>query len=317
MGKLSADLDRTPLRTASSRSNRPGPSKLLMSAAITGLFGFATGCDDEPPAEEDDPDTRHDTGPVECEPTESGSGGKGGSGGKDGGAQEAGSGGVGGSLVDVEVEKEISTTDVQHTYAELTALCDERKGYVEILGSCSSVNSCKGFSYGDWGEESQLVEHTCSGVNGCAGLSCVIPERAGSKGDMTGEEIMKLDDKWYLERGGAYGPKACRTCHAESTHNDETGDYDYDYSKLKIPVLPGSGRNASNWTQRSAAYQERVVAFGAQHITEDGVRISSMVPYAKLFSKEEIRRVVEFMRNYDPKDVTIKELKLEPGKAKE
>ena len=188
------------------------------------------------------------------------------------------------------------------------------QGYTEILGSCSAVNTCQGFTYGDWGEDSQLMEHTCAGSNGCAGLSCLIPSREGATGEMTGEEILKLDDAWYEQRAGVYGAKPCRTCHISSKHNDESGDYDYDYTKLRVHVMPGSGRNANNWTQRSAAYQEKVVAFGSKHISDQGVVVTGMVSYAKLFSKEEIRRVVEHMRAYKPESITIEELVLEPGK---
>ncbi len=314
MGKLSSRRGRKSQPTVASKPNGLGPSKLLMTAAMSGLLGMNGACDDDPPAEQEDPDTREDAGSIECAAV-GGNGGRGGRGGSGGAADAGPEARPDASAGPDEVDKEISTSNVQHTYAELTALCNDRKGYVEVLGSCSGVNSCQGFTYGDWGEDSQLIEHTCAGANGCAGLSCVIPAREESTRDMTGEEIIKLDDAWYEERGGAYGPKACRTCHIESEHNDATGDYDYDYTKLRVPVMPGSGRTANNWTERPAAYQESVVAFGLTHISEkDGSVFTSMVSYAKLFSKEEIRRVVEHMRGYEPENIIIKELVLEPGK---
>lgn len=304
MGTESARIERN-RQTLAASSERPGPSKLLMSAALSGLVGLSGACDDDDPIPEDDPKPHDgDAGSAHCAP-------------------EAGSGGTGHAGADASVDsesidKELSVKDIQHTFAELKSMCDERKGYVEILGSCSGVNTCQGFTYGDWGADAQLMEHTCAGANGCAGLSCVIPKREGATRDMTGEEIIKLDDTWYEERGGAYGPKACRQCHIESEHNEETGDYDYDYTKLRMPVMPDSGRNANNWTERTAAYQESIVAFGLTHISEkDGTVFTSMASYSKLLSKEEIRRVVEYMRAYKPENVTIKELVLEPGKKAE
>lgn len=289
------------------------PSNVLMGAAMSGLLGLGAACDDsEAPKEEEDPESHeHDGEGVKCEPA-AGHGAV-----ADAGlsALDAGTTSSSGHLENGEVEKEIRTEDVQHTNAELVEMCNQRNGYLEVHGSCSGVNSCQGFFYGDWEADSQLVEHTCSGVNGCAGLSCLVPTREGSTGDMTGEEIMKLDDAWYEERAGAYGPKACRTCHVVSEFNEDKGDYDYDYTKLKLPMMPNTGRNASNWLDRSPLYQENLVAFGASGMTEDGTRYSNMVSYAKLFSKEEIKRVVEYMRSFDPKDITVKEITLKPGKV--
>jgi hypothetical protein len=310
MDHLVERSDRKPAG-AESRKALLRPSNALMGAAMSGLLGLGGGCDDtEPPQEEEDPESHeHDAEGLECEPT------AGRSATEDAGIAtlDAGSS-TSGHLENGEVEKEISTEDVQHTHAELAAMCDQRNGYLEVHGSCSGVNSCQGFFYGDWEADSQLVEHTCSGVNGCAGLSCLVPAREDSTGDMTGEEIMKLDDEWYTERAGAYGPKACRTCHVVSEFNEDKQDYDYDYTKLKIPVMPNTGRNASNWLERSPLYQENLITFGARGMTEDGTRYSNMVSYAKLFSKEEIKRVVEYMRSFDSKDITFKEIKLKPGK---
>jgi hypothetical protein len=170
---------------------------------------------------------------------------------------------------------------------------------VQIHGSCAGVNTCRGFFYGDWDEAAQLIEHTCSGVNGCAGLSCLTTADEPDGGGMTGEEIMKLDDAWFEERAGQYGPRPCKTCHIVSSFNEDKQDYDY--SQLKIPVWASSGRNASNWLKRPAAYQETLVAFGAQGITDEGIRYSNMASYAKLLSKAEIQRVVQYMRSFDPR----------------
>jgi hypothetical protein len=276
---------------------------------VSGLLGLTAGCDDQDTVrEESDPDTEtheHDSEGAMCSLATA-----------ENGKLDAGAGdGDGaGHMATEEVEKEISTEDVQHTFSELTGMCDARNGYVQINGSCSGVNTCQGFFYGNWEEDSQLVEHTCAGVNGCAGLSCLIPGREGDEAGMSAEEILKLDDDWFLERTGAYGPKACKNCHIDSEYSEELQDYVYDYTKLKIPVFASSGRNLSNWRERPAKYQESLVAFGARGITEDGVPYSNMASYAKLFSKEEIQRVVKYMRDFEPSRITFKDIVLKPGK---
>lgn len=307
-------LERSNRKSAESQPPRSllRPSNVLIGAAMSGLLGVGAGCDDaNAPKEEEDPESHeHDAEGLECEPVAG-----------HGAVHDAGVPALdaatasSGHLENGEVEKEISTEDVQHTNAELVEMCNQHNGYVEVHGSCSGVNSCQGFFYGDWEADSQLVEHTCSGVNGCAGLSCLVPAREGSTGDMTGEEIMKLDDEWYAERAGAYGPKACRTCHVVSEFNEDKQDYDYDYTKLKLPIMPNTGRNAGNWLDRSPLYQENLVTFGSRGMTEDGTRYSNMASYAKLFSKAEIKRVVEYMRSFDPKNIVVKEIKLKPGKV--
>jgi hypothetical protein len=287
-----------------------------MRAVASGLLGLGFACDDKAPEQEPDPERHeHDANLCGPAPTAAGRGAAAGES-STGHAQDAGtdSGKVAHGGATSEPDKELSKQNVQLTNTELVKMCDERQGYVQIHGSCSGVNTCRGFFYGDWDEDAELIEHTCSGVNGCAGLSCLTTAEPAGDG-MTGEEIMKLDDAWFEERGGQYGPKACKTCHVVSEFNEEKQDYDYDFSKLKVPVWASSGRNASNWLKRPAAYQEALIAFGAQGITEEGIRYSNMASYAKLFSKVEIQRVVQYMRGFAAKDITFKEIKLHPGKT--
>jgi hypothetical protein len=286
----------------------------LLRAAMSGLVGVAGVACAEDMAEEPDPEpmTMHSPSSVDDEDGDAH--------GKDGDDKEAvptectdATGPDGG--MPAEVDKEISVEDVQYTFAEVNELCDERGGYIQTHASCPGLNTCRGFSYGDWGEDSQLSEHTCSGVNGCAGLSCVdtLKEREG--GDLTGEEIMKLEDDWFTERGGNYGPKACKTCHVPSEKNEETGEYDYDFSKLRMLFWPDSERDASNWTERSEKYQESAIAFGVHGIRDDGTAYSNMAAYKDLLSKTEIQRVVQYMRDFAPEDIVIKEINLRPGKV--
>jgi hypothetical protein len=289
----------------------PGPGHTLLRAAVSGLLGVGGVACSEKTSEDADPDRtsqsasrEEDAGSAdECRgeapaPVVA-----------DAGTGDAAAGKA------AEVDKEISTTDVQYTFAELSEMCDERNGFLQVHGSCGGVSTCRGFSYGDWEEESQLVEHSCSGVNGCAGLSCVLTAEEPAEGGLTGEEIMKLEDDWFTERAGTYGAKPCKQCHVPSEHNTDTDEYDYDFTKIRLLMWPDSNRDANNWTARLAKYQEAQVAFGVHGIREDGTPYSNMAPYKDLFSKAEIERVVKYMRDFDPEDIVIDELKEHPGKV--
>src|SRR5262245_56676533 len=65
------------------------------------------------------------------------------------------------------------TVDPDMTLERFTAECDTRGGHVEIASHCGGVNSCKGMSYDQ--DTHVLTEHTCRGMNTCAGYSCIIP----------------------------------------------------------------------------------------------------------------------------------------------
>ena len=57
-------------------------------------------------------------------------------------------------------EKTTGAQQREYTFAALTRLCDERGGYVEISAHCSGTNTCRGFTYGDWGPtDATLTEH--------------------------------------------------------------------------------------------------------------------------------------------------------------
>ncbi len=65
-----------------------------------------------------------------------------------------------------------STVVSDMTLEKFTAQCDNLGGTVEIHPHCGGSNSCKGMSYD---EGTQLfTEHTCKGLNTCAGYSCVV-----------------------------------------------------------------------------------------------------------------------------------------------
>lgn len=306
-----------PSAETSSTSVAPPRSRQLLRAAIAGLMGLGVACDTDEPVDSEDPDERD-----QCEPKAGKGGASGQAAGSGSSAGKGGSGGAGGAGGSGEqtgegmesVDKELSTEDKQYSHSEIAKKCEERGGYLEVQGSCSGTATCQGFFYGDWEEDSQVVEHTCSGSNGCGGFNCLIPKRAGEPTKtLTGEEIMKLDDKWFEDRAGAYGGHACRQCHIESKHDEALDDYVYDYTKLRMLVLPSSGRNNMEaWLKRSADYQEKAIAFGVRTIHEDGHVQSSMAPYAKLFSRQEIKNVVEYMRKWNPNNVTFVETRKYP-----
>jgi len=190
-------------------------------------------------------------------------------------------------------EKTTSAEQKEYTFAQLTKMCDERGGYVQIHAACGGTNTCKGFSYGDWGPgAATLTEHTCTGVNGCAGLSCVVgPE---DKRNKSGAELYDL-------KFGDAEPSACSNCHAVHEDHDKA-----DLTKFIVYVMAGSTRNASNWLQRTAAEQERVVAFGAHSTEPQGRAIQNMASYSQVLSRKEIERVVAHIRTLTPVIKTIK-----------
>jgi hypothetical protein len=66
-----------------------------------------------------------------------------------------------------------SKDDPDMTLEKFTAECDARGGVIEMHPHCGGVNTCKGMSYDE--TIGVLTEHTCKGLNTCAGYSCVVP----------------------------------------------------------------------------------------------------------------------------------------------
>jgi hypothetical protein len=61
--------------------------------------------------------------------------------------------------------------DAGLTAEEFQSLCDERGGTVEVLVHCGGLATAAGIAYDT--ETRTLTEHTCKGVNTCAGWNCV------------------------------------------------------------------------------------------------------------------------------------------------
>lgn len=194
---------------------------------------------------------------------------------------------------DAGTSKIISETVGNRTFEGLTAECDTRGGYIEIHAACAGVNTCAGFSYGDW-EPGVLTEHTCAASNGCNGLSCVVlPQDSGK----TPQEILQAESL------PEYGPQPCMNCHAEWT------DHGVDTTKFNVWVVPGSGRDLTNWLDLPRAAQARTVAFGKASLLPDGTAYHGMAPYYKLYARAEIERLVDYIRTSPDLTIVIKEVK--------
>jgi hypothetical protein len=178
--------------------------------------------------------------------------------------------------------KIISETMVQHTFAELTAMCDARGGYIEIHASCSGSNTCAGFSYGDFGEEAVLTEHSCNAVSGCNGLGCVVLPPDGGRTPLSILEAALPDTEGVHAR-------SCNYCHAKY---DDVG---FDATTFIVPLLPGSTRDITNWLDRSPDEQARIIAFG-HHGVFNNAQYAAMGGYYKMYSRAEIERVVQYIR---------------------
>lgn len=249
------------------KNGAKAPSSVLLAAAMMGLLGGA--CDRSPPQSEPDPPScpSAGTGGAAGQPSTGGST----SSSSTGTGAVAGSGG--------EPTKVISEVEGNKTFAEVKTECDKRGGYTQVSAACAGVNSCAGFSYGDW-DPGVTMEHSCAGVNGCNGISCVVlPKDSGKSGKEIYEEVLPES-----------GPRQCNNCHA--VWNDDGPDV----TKFKLYLLPGSPRNASNWLDFPAASQARIVAFGKKGQLDDGTSYSNMSAYHTLYSRAEIERVVEYIR---------------------
>jgi hypothetical protein len=177
-----------------------------------------------------------------------------------------------------EEESKVTSQDDKtfYTFAQLKTRCEERGGYMQIHATCGGVNSCKGFSYGDWGpDEHAYTEHSCSGANYCKGFSCVVLPVDGGK---TGQEVYSAS----CGNGGG--------CHGS----------DDNLKTFKVFVLPGSTRNAQNWLDLSAKTQEAITAFGKVAVSPEGVSLANMAGYHEKYSRKEIERVVAFIRTLSP-----------------
>lgn len=322
---MTSDSDRSSMISAAPTAASPvrqEPSARLWAAAMAGLCMGALACDGDPPSAEPDPcpeltdsvgaattgdppDVPGTTTTPADEGTSTGSpvatDGTSSTGPSDPGTSTGDTGDTGdtGEPMACDPPPEItSEQETKQTFAQYTADCDALGGYIQVHASCAGVNTCAGFSVGDWNPDLRS-EHTCRGLNGCNGLSCITTPPDGG---LTGEQILALDAIPNGQPNDVFnGPAPCNYCHANYTKDG------VDTSVFKVHVFPGSGRTADNWLDRSPAEMERIVAFGSHGVTTDGIAYSAMTGYAKSFSRAEIQRVVEHLRTLEP---IIQEIKL-------
>ncbi|MBP6840280.1 MAG: hypothetical protein KBG28_16725 [Kofleriaceae bacterium] len=230
------------------------PSPALLGAALAGLLGMVPGCgDSHDHAATDARRPAPDAAPADAAP-----------------APDAAP----------DASPIISEVEGNRTFANVEAECDTRGGFTQVTAACSGMNSCAGFSYGDW-DPGLTTEHTCAGLNGCNGISCVV---LPTDGGLTGQQV-------YESTLTETGPRACANCHAEW---DENGP---DLTKFKVWLMPGVSRDASNWLNTTAKQQARMIAFGSHGLLADGGALASMQGYHKIFSKAEIERAVTYLRS--------------------
>jgi hypothetical protein len=238
------------------------PSSRVWASALAGLLGVGgAACGDEHHHVDPDPD------PIDAPAVDA--------------ATDAGID----APTDATPSKIISETVVQHSFAELRAMCDQRGGYIEIYASCSGSNTCAGFSYGDWGDGATLIEHSCNAVSGCNGLGCVVlPADSG----MSALDILEAE----LPDTEGVAQRSCNYCHAEWSEDFST----FDATKFKVHVVPGSGRTLATWLERTPEQMARIIAFGSHGQYADGTQYSHMQGYYKMYSRAEIERVVDYVR---------------------
>lgn len=172
--------------------------------------------------------------------------------------------------------------------AEFGAACEKsaylskegRAGVVQVHASCAGTNSCRGMVYQQWNE---LYEHTCRGVNNCAGWSCV--EMAPDEG-RSGEEL--------------FAAATCDHCH---TDHEET----HDPSKFKVPVTSGEDPDeyvVDFWESRSDDYLRSIIAFGIDGVSDPslgGETPTSYMPGSyQLISRGEMDTLISHLRTLEP-----------------
>jgi Putative metal-binding motif len=151
---------------------------------------------------------------------------------------------------------------------------DANPGLVQLHASCSATNSCRGMVYQSWNE---IYEHTCRGVNLCAGWSCV--ETADDE-QRSGEES--------FEAG------SCGHCHSAHDADDEIVPGVFN---VQIPLGEDEVEFVSEfWTSRTDEHLRSVIGFGVAGVTEEGQAYSNMPGAHRALSLSEIDSLIKYLR---------------------
>jgi mono/diheme cytochrome c family protein len=146
---------------------------------------------------------------------------------------------------------------------------DARPGIVELHASCAGSNSCRGMVYQSWNE---LYEHSCRGVNQCAGWSCV--ETAPDE-----------------ERSGpeAFTAATCDYCHS--------GEGEGAFLVKVPPAVDDVGAYTDAFfTSRSDEYLRSIIAFGVRGVAPDGQAYSNMPGAYTTLSRAEMDTLIAYLR---------------------
>jgi cytochrome c553 len=141
------------------------------------------------------------------------------------------------------------------------AQCAQLDGLVQFHAHCGGYNLCRGQSYDSDTEE--LSEHTCRGLNTCAGMSCV-----------------ELPSDRKREAAALYA-RHCASCHGEG-------------GAFELPTPTGSNpeAEAARLAAESTLAKSAAIAFG-----EDGEGIALDVQHAfyRELSRAEVLRLVAYI----------------------
>jgi Cytochrome C oxidase, cbb3-type, subunit III len=141
------------------------------------------------------------------------------------------------------------------------AQCAQLDGVVQFHAHCGGYNLCRGESYDSATEE--LSEHTCRGLNTCAGMSCV-----------------ELQSDRKREAAALYA-QHCASCHGEG-------------GSFELPIPTGSNleAEAARFAAASTLAKSAAIAFA-----EDGGGIALEVPHAfyRELSRAEVLRLVAYI----------------------
>lgn len=173
------------------------------------------------------------------------------------------------TVFDTNEDGEISLDEFDTQCAKSAKLVGQAgPGIVQFHASCAATNSCRGMVLQTWGE---LYEHSCRGVNACAGWSCV---ETGADQNREGGEV--------------FVAAHCGNCHSS------------DDGSFKVLVPPGEDMETyvdDFWGKRSDAFLQSIIAFGISYTSEDGYRVSNMPGAYHLVSRAEIDRLIATLRS--------------------
>jgi Putative metal-binding motif len=150
-------------------------------------------------------------------------------------------------------------------------LGDARPGILQFHASCAGTNACRGMVYQAWDE---VYEHSCRGVNYCAGWSCV----------ETAEDQQRTGDD-------ALAAGHCTFCH--------TPGVDEPAAAFALPVPPSLDPAAyleGYWDRQSDERLRSIIAFGVRYIAPNGYAVSNMPEAYNLLSRSEIDALIQHLR---------------------